>query len=109
MFMAAPPIENWVKLVPGVSVKLHFTDHVVADRVVTDPLFKVPKTVKGLVFRVDEVDGRPVELLYSVLSEKHAADFAGDLPGKVYTGYVYTIVKDAPGMVPPRVVEKRPR
>lgn len=102
-------IENWVKLAPGVPVKLHFTDHVIAPREIMDPIRKVPVTRRSLIFYVDERDGKPVDLTYSVMSEKHASDFEGDLPGKAYTRYTYIIVKDAPGFVAPRVMEKRTR
>lgn len=102
-------VENWVVLEPGVPVRLHFKDHRVVDRQITDPTFKTARTVKGLMFLVDQVDGRPVDLTFSVLSQKLYSDFMGDLPGKAYTRYVYTVVKDAPGTVPPRIVERRPR
>lgn len=102
-------VENFVKLAPGVPVKLHFKDHRFVERVIMDAVFEVPRTVKTLLFLVDERDGTPVDMTYSVLSERLASDFAGDLPGKAYRGYTYTIVKDAPGTVPPRIVERRPR
>ena len=102
-------IENFVRLRPGVPVALHFRDHAIVDRVITDPTFGVKRTVKGLLFLVDEQDGGPVDKTFSILSDRLAGDFSGDLEGKAYRGYIYVIVKDAPGTVPPRILERRPR
>lgn len=103
------PISNFIVLAPGVSVKMHFDDHAVASRVITDPIFKRPKTVESLLFIVDELDGKPINKTYSILSQKHAAEFSGYLEGKKYRDYVFTVIKDAPGTVPPRIVEVAPR
>ena len=107
--MAESPIENFVKLIPGKPVKLHFREHKLVERQITDPLFKVLKTVRSLLFLVDEVDGRAVDMTYSVVSEKLASDLAGYLEGKRYRAYTFEIVKDAPGTVPPRIVSVTPR
>jgi len=102
-------IENWVKLEPGRPKRLHFKDHVIASRQITDPIRGVPATRQGLIFYVDEEDGTRVDKMYSVLSEKHASDFEGYLPDKRYLGYTFVIIKDAPGFVPPRILETRAR
>lgn len=103
------PITNFVMLSPGVEKILHFSDHKIEPRVITDPFTKQPKKVESLVFTVDQEDGRAVSRSYSILSQKHAAEFSGYLEGNRYRDYVFTIVKDAPGTVPPRIVSVRPK
>lgn len=105
----AAPIANFVILVPGVEKILHFSDHRIESRVITDPYTKQPKKVESLLFTVDTEDGRAVSRSYSILSQKHAAEFSGYLEGLRYRDYVFTVVKDAPGTVPPRIVSVRPK
>lgn len=107
--MAEVPIENWVKLKPGVPKTLRFEDHRIVDREITDPVTKRRKTVQSLTFDVVLEDGREVTKSFSVVSEKLAGDLAGYLSGKRYRAYEFTIIKDRPGFVAPRIVEVRPR
>jgi len=102
-------IENFVKLLPGTAKRLHFKGHRVLSRQITDPILGAPVMRQSLVFDVDEEDGRPVSKMYSVVSERHAGEFAGYLPDRAYTRYTFTVIKDAPGTVPPRILEARPR
>jgi len=93
---------------PGVSVRLHFTDHRVVRRQITDPIRGVPVERESLMLYVDRENGVKVDKMYSILSQKHAAEFAGYLEGKRYLGYEFVIVKDAAGMVPPRISQVLP-
>lgn len=102
-------VENFVVLKPGVPVKMHFKAHKFVDRVIMDPTFGVSRTVKALLFLVDEVGGSPVDKTYSVLSQRLAGELSGYLEGQRYLGYTFTLVKDAAGTVPPRIVEVTPR
>ena len=104
----AAPIENFVVLKPGIPVTLHFYEHAVVRRQIEDPIRKVLVTRESLLFYVDERDGTKVDLVYSILSQKHAAEFSGYLPGKRYVGYRFTVIKDAPGFVPPRIARVVP-
>lgn len=106
--MAELPMANWVVLTPGVPVRLHFKDHRFVERVITDAIFGVPKRVRTLMFLVDEEGGRPVEKSFSVVSGKLADDLSGYLEGARYRAYRFTIVKDAPGTVAPRILEVTP-
>jgi len=101
-------IENFVKLKPGVQKLLHFYDHSIVTRVLTDPVLKLEKRVQSLVFLVDREDGVEVENMYSVVSERHAAEFAGYLERKRYRDFESVVLKPAPGFVAPRIVEVRP-
>jgi len=100
--------ENWVVLKPGVPTRLHFVDHVVMPRVITDPFFKVPREVVSWVFRVDREDGKPVDKIFSVLSDRLKGELAGYIEGKRYREYEFTLLKEAPGTVPPRIVTVTP-
>ena len=104
----AAPIENFVVLKPGIPVSLHFSDHRVVSRQIEDPIRHIMVTRESLLFYVDEADGTKVDRMYSILSQKHAAEFAGYLPGKRYVGYRFIVIKDAPGFVPPRIVSVKP-
>ena len=102
-------LENFVKLEPGVGRVLHFYAHKIASREITDPDLGERVMRQSLVFYVDEEDGEKVSKMYSIVSERHANEFAGYLPGKAYVGYLFTVIKDAPGYVAPRIQEARPR
>jgi len=106
--MAEELESNWVKLEPGVQVRLHFIDHKAMVRTVTDPIFGVPRAVNGLVFRVDKLNGNAVDKNFSLLSDKARGDMAGYLEGRRYLAYEFVWVKDAAGTVAPRLVEVRP-
>ena len=100
-------LENWVKLPPGKVVCMRFREYRVTSRQIEDPLFKVQRTVKSLVFLVDRVDGEPVDKTYSVVSEKLASEFEPYLEDGSFRDYIWCLVKDAAGFVPPRVQSRR--
>lgn len=99
-------LENWVKLPIGKVVCMHFREYRVLPRQITDPIFEVPRTVESLVFLVDQVDGKPVDKTFSVVSEKLAQEFEPYLEDESYRNYVWCLVKDAAGFVPPRVAKR---
>lgn len=100
--------ENYVKLEIGKPVRLHFIDHGIMDKIVTDPVLKWKKTVKSLVFKVDKMDGDQADTVFSMLSEKLWKEFEPYLEGQKYLNYEFVIVKDIAGFMPPRIVEVRP-
>jgi len=97
-----------VILKPGVPKRLHFKDDTTEDRQIQDRYFNVPRTVKSLIFLVDRVDGASVDKTFSVLSQKLINDLAGYMENKKYRNYEFTLVKDGPGTVPPRIVSVTP-
>jgi hypothetical protein len=105
----ALPISNFVMLAPGIEVRLHFVDHRITPRMVRDPIRDVMVSRESLVMYVDEVNGQPVDKMYSILSQKHAAEFAGYLTNKSYLQYNFVVIKDSAGTVPPRIVSVTPR
>jgi hypothetical protein len=98
-----------VTLAPGVQVALHFSDHRIVKRVVEDPVRHVQVERESLVMYVDEVNGGKVDKMYSILSQRHAAELGGYLEGKKYLGYTFIVLKEAAGTVPPRIVSVTPR
>lgn len=100
--------ENWVVLEPGVAKRVHMIDHVVGSREITDKYFGRPRTVTTWLFLVDREDGRPVDKTFSVLSGRLKDELSGYIPDKRYKGYEFTFIKDAPGTVPPRILEVTP-
>lgn len=102
------PISNFVMLKPGVSVRLHFSDHAIVKRQIMDRIRGVMVERESLVMYVDRMNGSKVDLMYSILSQKHAAEFSGYLEGNRYRGYEFVVVKDAAGTVPPRIVSVSP-
>ena len=90
-------------------MELHFFDHGIMKRVISDPIRKVNVERETLMMYVDRENGAAVSKVYSVLSQKHASELAGYLPGKSYVNYLFTVQKDAAGTVPPRIVKVVPR
>jgi hypothetical protein len=90
-------LENYVILETGVPTRLHFTDHRIERRTITDPMTGQPGSRNVLVFEVDRMDGRPVAAKYSIMAEKHAAQFEPYLKDKKYTSYEFTIVRSGEG------------
>lgn len=100
-------LENWVKLPIGKVVCMHFTEYRVTERQITDPMFKIPRMVKSLVFLVDRKDGQAVDMTFSVVSEKLADELKPYLEDGSFRLYEWCLVKDAPGFVPPRIARRR--
>jgi hypothetical protein len=90
-------LENYVMLETGIPTRLHFTDHHIERRTITDPGTGQPGTRSVLVLEADRMDGRPVAAKYSVMSQKHAAQFEPYLPDKKYTQFEFTIVRSGEG------------
>jgi len=90
-------LQNYVILQEGVPARMHFVDHEITSREITDPLTNKPKTVKALVLTVDELNGTPIHGFYSTISEKHAVQFSPYLEGKTYREKVITITQMGKG------------
>lgn len=99
-------LDNWVKLPIGKVVCMHYKDYRVTERQITDPMFNIARTVTSLVFLVDRVDGVSVDKTFSVVSEKLSDEFEPYLEDGSYKNYVWCLVKDAAGFVPPRIAKR---
>lgn len=101
-------LKNYVSLEPGVVKTLHFYDHAFMEKTIIDPILKRPKTVRSLVFFVDEEDGIKVDKTFSVIQEKLATLFAPYLEGKRYLGFKFRIRKIGAGFTADFEVEAVP-
>ena len=96
-------IDNWIKLEPGVKVRMHFTDYQKVEREITDPWFKVAMKQMSLVFLVDQLNGRPAMKKFSVLSEKVANELEPYLEDGSYKSYQWMFEKGHDPTGAPRV------
>jgi len=92
-------LMNYVALSAGVPTRLHFTDHYWVDRVIADKETGKPKTIKSLVFWVDELEGEDVARTFSILSQKLAAHLEPFIPNKDYTHYDFVITQIGEGFL----------
>lgn len=90
-------LENYVLLETGVPARVHFTDHAIQRRTVTDPMTGEPTTRNVLVFDVAQLNGREVFAKYSIMAEKHAGQFSAYLKDKSYRDYDFIITKSGEG------------
>lgn len=92
-------LANYVRLEPGIPTRMHFTDDYKIERTIADRESGKPKTIKSLVFYVDELDGESASRTFSILSQKLAAHFEPFLPNKEYHGYDFIITQMGEGFL----------
>lgn len=92
-------LMNYVRLVPGVPTRLHFTDDYKVERTIADTETGKPKTIKSLVFWVDEVNGQPDARTFSLLSQKLSAHLEPYLKDKSYLRYDFIITQMGEGFM----------
>jgi len=90
-------LENYVILEPGIPARMHFTDHAIVRKTITDPSTGGGATRNTLVFEVDRLDGRPVMAKYSTMSEKHAGQFEPYLADRSYRDYEVVVTRSGEG------------
>lgn len=92
-------LMNYVRLLPGVPTRMHFTDDYYIEREIADRETGKPKRIKSLVFWVDELGGEDCAKTFSILSQKLAAHLEPFLPKKEYTGYDFIITQIGEGFL----------
>ena len=92
-------LQNYVILSQGVPARLHFYDHTIVPRTITDPVTLKPAARQSLVMEVDELDGRTVAAKFSIMAEKLAAVLGPYLPDKSYTSKNFIITKTGEGFL----------
>ena len=92
-------LSNYIRLVPGIPTRMHFTDHYYIDREIADKETGKPKTIKSLVLWVNELGGEPTSRTFSILSQKLAAHLEPFLPDKRYDGYDFLITQIGEGFL----------
>ena len=102
-------LQNYVRLQQGVPARLHFYHVEKMVKTITDPLTLKPKSVQSLEFSVDELNGRPAVSTYSIISDKHAQDFAPFLVGEKFKEYDFVITMTGTGFRTEYQVQSIPR
>lgn len=90
-------LQNYVMLEPGIPAKLHFYDHHIEKRTITDPVTGQPGIRSVLVLEVDRLNDSPVVARYSTMAEKHAQQFSPYLTDKSYRGFDFTMTVQGEG------------
>lgn len=93
-------LTNYVKLIPGVPTRMHFTDDYNINRVIQDK--ERPdhtKRINSLVFQVDELEGEFVSRTFSIMSQKLAAHFEAYIPDRRYRDYDFIITQMGDGFL----------
>ena len=102
------PLGNIVMLVADVPERMHFTQHVITDRDITDPLTGKPATRKILEFDVDRLNGAAVNAKWSTMAESLYVQLEAYLPNQVYKQYEFIITKRGTGYRTKYTVDKIP-
>ena len=89
--------SNFVKLEPGIPVRLHFTDYYEVNREIRDKESGRLKRVDTKVFYVNEEDGETVSKTFSIMSQKLFAHFIPFLPGNDYRNHDFVITQMGDG------------
>lgn len=90
-------LQNYVILQQGVPARLHFVNHTIEKRIITDPSTMLSKSINSLVFDVDRLNGQAVISKFSTISEKLAGQFAAYLSDKSYVNYEFMITQRGVG------------
>lgn len=90
-------LQNNIILQDGIPARLHFTNHTISDRTITDPSTGGPAIRTTLEFEVDRLDARPVDARFSTMAEKLAQNFAPYLPDKRYRDFDFVITQTGEG------------
>lgn len=101
--------ESYVKLKPGMPTTMRFDQYKWLSKAIIDPRLGFAKTVKSLAFHVIQLEGRPVSTVYSVISDKLQKEFLPYLEGDTYLRYDFTVIKEGPEDVAPRIMLATPR
>ena len=102
-------LVNHVILENGIPTRLHFTDHRIEARTITEPVTGRPAIRQVLALIVDTLDGRPVSAEFSTMAEKLAGQFEPYLGDKSYRGYDFTITQFGEGFTRSWSVKVTPR
>lgn len=92
-------LSNYIRLVPGIPARMHFTDDYMVERTIADGETGKPKTIKSLVFYVDELDGESVSRTFSIMSQKLAAHLEPFRKDKEYNRYDFIITQIGEGFL----------
>lgn len=90
-------LKNYIILQPNIPVKLHFFDHAILSKTITDNRTGKSASRETLEFDVDMADGQSVISKLSIMSQKFADQFGPYLADKSYKNYNFTITQNGSG------------
>ena len=102
------PLGNYVILKPDTGERMHFVEHRIEPRTVTDNVTLRPKAVNVLVLSVDRLNGQAVAAQFSTMSETLYAKLEAYLAGNVYRNYEFIITQRGTGFQTRYTVEAIP-
>jgi hypothetical protein len=103
------PLQNWIMFTPGKPERMHFSDHHMERREITDPGTGRGSYRNVAIFEVDQLNGQPVGAQLSVIAEKLFSQMEPYLDGKKYLDYDFTITKSGAGYTTSYSVQVTPR
>lgn len=92
-------LQNNLMLVNNKPSRLHFRDHRIERRTITDAVTLQPVARNALVFDVDRLDGAAVAAIFSTMAEKLAGMFEPYLTDKSYRNYEVIITQSGDGFL----------
>jgi len=90
-------LQNHVILQDNQPARMHFTDHHIEARTITDPNTLQPAIRRTLVFNVDRLNGAPTQAVLSTMAENLASQFAPYLDDKSYVNYEVIVTQRGVG------------
>lgn len=100
--------ENYVKLVLNIPVTMRFDASAWGHQKVKDPVFGFEKTVKALAFHVTELDGKPADTVFSLISTVAQKEFEPYLEAERFKRYKFQMIKSGNVSTPPRIMTAIP-
>ena len=98
-------LMNYIKLVPGVPTRMHFSDDYNVERDIYDKESGKMKRISSFVFWCDTLGGEPCARTFSILSQKLHAHFEPFLKDKEYTKYEFIVTEIGDGFVKDWIVQ----
>jgi len=102
-------LQNNVILQNNIPSRLHFTDHAIGKRTITNPDTGQPAVRTVLEFEVDLLDGRAVVAKFSTMAEKLASQFKPYLDDRSYRNYDFILTQRGEGYLRTWTVQVIPR
>jgi len=99
---------NYVMVEVGKPRVMRFDKYAWDNRTIPDPRLGFSKTVRTLVFHVTELDLKPADTTFSVVSTVLQAEFQPYLDNGSYATRRFTIIKEAGGYSPPKISRAEP-
>ncbi len=91
------PLNNYVILQPGTPERVHFVNHRIEPRTITESATGKPKQVNVLVLDVDRLNGATVAAQFSTMAESLFSKLEAYLPNFLYRNYEFIITQTGSG------------